>query len=501
MHLDIEIPEAIEANIGNVLVPSLQGYHNVPATDVLSIYPFVIDTGTFCQTFPMFRAGESVKKCLRMWVNDKARKDNLSHIKEVSAYFNQHNVDYVVRYEYVDQALRLKNGSVIPGVVMDWIEGDTLIKYVKKNYRNAMVMRRLAKAFRDMVDYLNRNGMAHGDLSGNNIMVTPQGRLYLIDYDSFYVRGQRTDIPQPTNGVAAFQHPGRENNRYLNTYMDHFSQQLIYLSLIAIAEIPDIFNEDADKDLVFQEMDLISEEALRSSRAFINMATIRNQEVQDRLKDLRTDIAQPFEKVRSLTAIYEWEAEMRRSEEVRSRKKPRIDEIKSKNKETVKQQVRPQTQRRERRSEDVHHPADTPTRTIRRMSGERSVEEITHRGMKWDIIMKWFLLLLVLAEYVFISIQEAPLYQPWGGVTIGFVNVMAFIMTLARCADNYHDEKKGFWAIYYKWLHFLFAAVVPIVGYLIFTNVQNLFTLILEGLLVFLLLCADFGTLETIFSD
>lgn len=50
-------------------------------------------------------------------------------------------------------------------------------------------------------------------------------------------------------------------------------------------------------------------------------------------------------------------------------------------------------------------------------------------------------------------------------------------------------------------LHFIPAAVVPIVGYLILTNIQNLLTIVLEGLLVILLLVADFGTLETIFSD
>ena len=124
-----------------------------------------------------------------------------------------------------------------------------------------------------------------------------------------------------------------------------------------------------------------------------------------------------------------------------------------------------------------------------------------HNRLKWTKMGRWMLLLLMLVEYIFISIQEAPIHQPWGGVTIGFVNVPAFLMTLFLCADSYHDEKKGFWKTYYTWLHFIPAAVVPIVGYLILTNIQNLLTIVLEGLLVFLLLVADFGTLETIFSD
>ncbi len=328
MNLVIEIPDALEASVANVLIPSLKGYTYVSATNPDAYYSFEMDSGAFCQTFPMHRTGVKSKKCLRLWVNDEARKRNLTHIKNVSGYFNLHKVDYVVKYEYVEKAFRLNDGTVIPGVVMDWIEGDTLIKYVKKNYKNSSVMRQLAKDFREMVDYLNRNGMAHGDLSGDNIIVTPQRRLYLIDYDSFYVKGQPDNIPQPTSGIVAFQHPARRSNRYLNTYMDYFSQQVIYLSLIAIAEKPSLFKEDSDKGLVFQDADLLSEEALKSSRAFIYMATIKNKEVQDRLKDLKEDIGKPFDKVRSLTAIYDWEKELaRREEERRNREKPRVDEI------------------------------------------------------------------------------------------------------------------------------------------------------------------------------
>ena len=313
MNLVIEIPEAME-NVANVLTPVLKGYNYVPATNEFSLYPFEMESGGFCQSFPMVRSGMTTKKCLRLWVNDAARERNLSHIKEVSDYFNRNKPDFVIKYEYVERAFRLKDGTVLPGVVMDWIEGDRLINYVRKNYRNSSSMRRLAKSFRDMVDYLNRNNMAHGDLSGDNIMVTPQGNLVLIDYDSFYVKGQPTNIQQPTGGVAAFQHPGRGNNRYLNTYMDFFSQQVIYLSLLAIAEKPVLFNPDSDKALVFQDIDLASEQALVKSAAYLGISAIQNTELKNRLEDLRKDIALPFDQVRSLTAIYD-EQDRRRKEE------------------------------------------------------------------------------------------------------------------------------------------------------------------------------------------
>jgi serine/threonine protein kinase len=199
-------------------------------------------------------------------------------------------------------------------------------------------MRALAKAFREMIDYLNRHGMAHGDLSGDNIMVTPQRQLVLIDYDSFSVKGQPANIQQPTAGIKAFQHPQRGANRYLNTYMDFFSQQVIYLSLLAIAEKPDLFDVDTDKGLLFQDADLRNEAALIQSTAYKGISTIANTEVKARLADLRKDIAVQFDKVRSLTAIYEWEAELeRRRKEGRSKPKTDIQVPPRKDKEPVRE--------------------------------------------------------------------------------------------------------------------------------------------------------------------
>ena len=123
------------------------------------------------------------------------------------------------------------------------------------------------------------------------------------------------------------------------------------------------------------------------------------------------------------------------------------------------------------------------------------------QGLKWKKALKWILMTLIFVEYIVISIHEAPMYQPWGGVAIGLVNVPVFILTLFLCSDPYLDDKKGFWNMYYHWLHFILAALVPLVGYLIFTNIQNLLTIILEGGLSFFMTAADCGTFESIFSD
>ena len=62
MNLVIEIPDALEASVTNVLIPSLKGYTYVSATNPDAYYSFEMDSGAFCQTFPMHRTGVKSKK-------------------------------------------------------------------------------------------------------------------------------------------------------------------------------------------------------------------------------------------------------------------------------------------------------------------------------------------------------------------------------------------------------------------------------------------------------
>ena len=129
----------------------------------------------------------------------------------------------------------------------------------------------------------------------------------------------------------------------------------------------------------------------------------------------------------------------------------------------------------------------------------------------WCIVLRYLLLLIILIEYIFISIMEFEsiidvryAYQEvWAIVAIMLVQVPSFICTLLLCifankAD--YDNEKGGWRLYYNWLHFLAAAIVPVLGLLICSHIQNLFAIILDGVLIGLLVLADFGTLEDIFD-
>ena len=301
MQLDTGIPEAMSAG-GNIVIDNLKDYHC--EEDPNDLYDIRIERGGFCFSFPLEKSGIKKKECLRLWWKDLARKKNLNHIVNVSEYFKSHDVKYTVKYEYKERALKLENGEIIPGVVMEWVEGEKLMDYVKKHYRDSLIMKKLAKDFLELALYMNNRNLAHGDLSGDNIIVRPSGELCLVDYDSFYIDGFTEEIEQTTEGIPCYQHPERRFNKYLTKSMDYFSQHVIYLSLLVISEEPNLFRNDiADKGFLFTKKEICSREIFENSDIYNNISKINNSEIQELLKKLDFFIAGHIESVEPLVVM------------------------------------------------------------------------------------------------------------------------------------------------------------------------------------------------------
>lgn len=86
-----------------------------------------------------------------------------------------------------------------------------------------------------MITTLHKYHISHGDLQHGNILIDDNDNLFLIDYDSVYVpelQGEADII----KGLKGYQHPKRGDNLLANEKVDYFSEQIIYLSILAIAE-------------------------------------------------------------------------------------------------------------------------------------------------------------------------------------------------------------------------------------------------------------------------
>ena len=123
-------------------------------------------------------------------------------------------------------------------------------------------------------------------------------------------------------------------------------------------------------------------------------------------------------------------------------------------------------------------------------------------GMNWSQALRYLLLAAIFVENLVLSIIEYPLEEPWGQVTIFMVNVTTLILTTCTCVSSnlydLYDNRSTFWRLYYNWLHFIWAAATPILGYMVVCAFQNFLTLTIDFLLSGAVLLMDSGTMETL---
>lgn len=293
---------------GFFVAPMLRGFC-FEEDDSESSDDIIYDYGQFCYIFPITKNGQ--QKCLRIWKadHDKFRVQSIEHIKGLSDSFNKYNIQFVIGYSYIENAVRLQNGVILPAVLMDWVQGPNLLDYVRDNYTNSINIRKLASEFLNMCQYHHKYGMAHGDLSSKNIIVQPNNKICLIDYDTFYYWELEKPVPQITNGTPGFQHPERMNRKrmeqqYMNESTDYFSQLIIYFSLLVIAANSKLFNPDNDEGpILLSPSDIASKDAFLKSQIYKKISAIKNQEIQLYLKELVRAIGGPLSAVRSLVDV------------------------------------------------------------------------------------------------------------------------------------------------------------------------------------------------------
>jgi tRNA A-37 threonylcarbamoyl transferase component Bud32 len=94
---------------------------------------------------------------------------------------------YFVNFDFQSTGIRI-NGKLFPVVKMDWVEGDTLGVYLDRKSLTPALLGTLRQAFATLAEFLERNGIAHGDIQNQNVIVSG-GTPRLIDYDGMFVAG------------------------------------------------------------------------------------------------------------------------------------------------------------------------------------------------------------------------------------------------------------------------------------------------------------------------
>ena len=168
--------------------------------------------------------------------------------------------NYLTSIRYMEDELFVdsKNtkDSEFPVLLMDWVEGITLDKYIRTHIGYAYGLAMLTYRFSKLASWLLAQPFAHGDLKCDNIIVKEDGSLVLVDYDGMYVpamKGQKaSEIGSPD-----FRHPQRTENDF-DEHIDDFAISSILLSLKAISLNPQLLRLYGSSDrLLFSQKDYL----------------------------------------------------------------------------------------------------------------------------------------------------------------------------------------------------------------------------------------------------
>src|SRR6266700_1739626 len=165
---------------------------------------------------------------------------------------------------------------VFPIVRMDWVEGDTLGIWLDKNFNNPPALEKARTDFVAIARFLEREGIAHGDIQNGNVMVA-DGEIKLIDYDGMFVPGMHPGNGSET-GHRHFQHPGRRVANF-GPGMDRFSFIALDLSLRALIEDRPIYSKfrEGGETIIFKANDFADPQNSEIFRRLLAMPKLKGQ--------------------------------------------------------------------------------------------------------------------------------------------------------------------------------------------------------------------------------
>jgi hypothetical protein len=180
-----------------------------------------------------------------------------------------------VNFDFQQSGISVRQ-QVFPIVRMDWVEGDTLGIWLDKNFNNPRALEKARADFVAIARFLEREGIAHGDIQNGNVMVA-NGDIKLIDYDGMFVPGMHPGNGSET-GHRHFQHPGRRVSNF-GPGMDRFSFIALDLSLRALVEDRSLYAKyrEGGETIIFKANDFADPQNSEIFRLLLAMPKLKEQ--------------------------------------------------------------------------------------------------------------------------------------------------------------------------------------------------------------------------------
>ena len=216
----------------------------------------VMTSGNFAVVFKM-KDKQSGKfyavKCFT-----KEQKGRAEAYREIAKELKDVSSPYLVSIRYLEKELFVDTCQTteteFPVLLMDWVEGKTLDKYLRENLDDKYALEMLAYRFSQLAQWLIPQPFAHGDLKPDNILVREDGSLVLVDYDGMYVPAMKGQKAREL-GSPDFRHPLRTENDF-DEHIDDFSLLSILISLKAVSINTSLLDKySTSNQLLFSEQD------------------------------------------------------------------------------------------------------------------------------------------------------------------------------------------------------------------------------------------------------
>ncbi len=206
----------------------------------------VMTGGNFAVVFKMQDKNTGKYYALKCFTREQeGRAESYKLIAEELEFVN---TAYFTHFKYYDKELFVdcanSDETEFPVVLMDWVEGLTLDKYVIRNKYDGYKLSSLTYNFYKFSDWLLSQPFAHGDLKPDNILVSSKGNLILVDYDGMFVPKMLGQSARE-QGSPNYRIPYPINVSF-NKSIDDFAITHILLSLRVYSLYPYMIQENRD---------------------------------------------------------------------------------------------------------------------------------------------------------------------------------------------------------------------------------------------------------------
>ena len=216
----------------------------------------VMSSGNFAVVFKMKDESSGKLYAVKCFLKEQEGRDiAYQQITDELEYVSSNylcSIKYFQKELFVDSTV--SSDTEFPVLLMDWVEGVTLDKYVHQHISDKYALQLITYQFCRMAAWLMSQTFAHGDLKPDNILVTEDGALVLVDYDGMYVPAMQGQKAREL-GSPDYRHPLRTEDCF-NEHIDDFPLALIGMSLKAIALDTSLLQNNARSDsLLLSESD------------------------------------------------------------------------------------------------------------------------------------------------------------------------------------------------------------------------------------------------------